>query len=243
MTKYSPILQHSEWRSWPDPLSYKQRAVAKSGVHVSQREELKSSLSLYFKTDLEFERGGRDDKGIGQRHLSSHRRSGPNLIKGCLALPKGVKCKWQSPEESFGTDSLTSPPAADRTRASIYSTALTVTEKTGTGCSYSSERGIFAFLLATRIGKVSVVIGAESDIRIPPRLKKRTPIQPYSIPCRTAQSIRCKHLPVLLSPENSLIEELSYKSDLNKKGSNSSSMSFPVQDHIKNNRKRNGSPV
>ncbi|YP_007516917.1 hypothetical protein (mitochondrion) [Glycine soja] len=102
MTKYSPILQHSEWRSWPDPLSYKvlllqQRAVAKSGVHVSQREELLSSLSLYFKTDFEFERGGRDDKGIGQRHLSSHRRSGPNLIKGCLALPKGVKCKWQSP--------------------------------------------------------------------------------------------------------------------------------------------------
>lgn len=87
MTKYSPILQHSEWRSWPDPLSYKvlllqQRAVAKSGVHVSQREELLSSLSLYFKTDFEFERGGRDDKGIGQRHLSSHRRSGPNLIKG-----------------------------------------------------------------------------------------------------------------------------------------------------------------
>ncbi|CAI8595002.1 unnamed protein product [Vicia faba] len=75
--------------------------------------------------DFEFEQEGRDDKGIGQRHLSSHRRSGPNLIKGCLALPKG--------EESLGTDSLTSPPAADRTRASIYSTALTVTEKTGTG--------------------------------------------------------------------------------------------------------------
>jgi len=35
-----------------------QRAVAKSGVHVSQREELWSSLSLYFKTDFEFERGG-----------------------------------------------------------------------------------------------------------------------------------------------------------------------------------------
>ncbi|CAL5185238.1 unnamed protein product [Lathyrus oleraceus] len=77
MTKYSPILQHSEWRSWPDPLLIfkvlllQQRAVAKSGVHVSQREELWSSLSLYFKTDFEFERGGRDDKGIGQRHLSS----------------------------------------------------------------------------------------------------------------------------------------------------------------------------
>ncbi|KAI5409133.1 hypothetical protein KIW84_054801 [Lathyrus oleraceus] len=137
-------------------LLLQQRAVAKSGVHVSQREELWSSLSLYFKTDFEFERGGRDDKGIGQRHLSSHRRSGPNLIKGCLALPKG--------EESLGTDSLTSPPAADRTRASIYSTALTVTEKTGTGCSYSSERGIFAFLLATRIGKVSVVIGAGEEM-------------------------------------------------------------------------------
>lgn len=78
-------------------LLLQQRAVAKSGVHVSQREELWGSLSLYFKTDFEFERGGRDDKGIGQRHLSSHRRSGPNLIKGCLALPKGVKCKWQSP--------------------------------------------------------------------------------------------------------------------------------------------------
>lgn len=119
-----------------------------------------------------------------------------------------------SKEESFGTDSLTSPPAADRTRASIYSTALTVTEKTGTGWLFNSipasepvvarriiqmslqmifsgseiaqsdgsevpkvlrhsesyrqafpvpirrERGIFAFLLATGIGKVSVVIGA-----------------------------------------------------------------------------------
>lgn len=42
-------------------------------------------------------------------------------------------------EESFGTDSLTSPPAADRTRASIYSTALTVTEKTGTGWLFNSR--------------------------------------------------------------------------------------------------------
>ncbi|KAJ1384956.1 hypothetical protein SESBI_42105 [Sesbania bispinosa] len=74
-----------------------------------------------------------------ERHLSSHRRSGPNLRKGCLALPKGVKCKWQSPEESFGTDSLTSPPAADRARASIYSTALTVTEKTGTGWLFNNR--------------------------------------------------------------------------------------------------------
>lgn len=79
-------------------LLLQQRAVAKSGVHVSQREELWSSLSLYFKTDfLWVWAGRRDDKGIGQRHLSSHRRSGPNLRKGCLALPKGVKCKWQSP--------------------------------------------------------------------------------------------------------------------------------------------------
>ncbi|GAU19225.1 hypothetical protein TSUD_199070 [Trifolium subterraneum] len=37
--------------------------------------------------------GEMTNKGIGQRHLSSHRRSGPNLIKGCLALPKGVKYK------------------------------------------------------------------------------------------------------------------------------------------------------
>lgn len=47
--------------------------------------------SLYFKTDFEFERGGRDDKGIGQRHLSSHRRSGPNLISN-----KGLPCQKES---------------------------------------------------------------------------------------------------------------------------------------------------
>ncbi|KAK7298192.1 hypothetical protein VNO77_46827 [Canavalia gladiata] len=118
-----------------------QRAVAKSGVHVSQREELWSSLSLYFKTDFL--------SGEGEMTRES---------------AKGIYHLIGEAEESFGTDSLTSPPAADRTRASIYSTALTVTEKTGTddllGHSYSSERGIFAFLLATRIGKVSVVIGA-----------------------------------------------------------------------------------
>ncbi|PNX98826.1 hypothetical protein L195_g022084 [Trifolium pratense] len=84
MTKYSPILQHSEWRARPSFLSLRYfcysrgQAVAKSGVHVSQREELWSSLSLYFKTDFEFERGGRDDKQ-GNRPkasiISSEKRS------------------------------------------------------------------------------------------------------------------------------------------------------------------------